>query len=409
MAVSEATTKGVQSVALNEGRYRTLVPLAVLMVGFLVIQAFLFIIHTVPTARTESDGIFYLFTSTGPLFSYNRWWGPGFPWAIRLFNLLTQSPFTSAKLISLLSGILFIVCTYLVAMRIDGIRLALLTRIFIAFNPDTTTFSSTIMSDMLAASLFMLSLTLIIVPDDIGPWHLLFAGLIAGGAYITRYAYAILLAAPVLYLIMQKDWRKYILGAGLFYIGFIVVASPWTIFVWMEKGSPFYNEDYVNLTEKFVAQFSTFSPPTRQFSGILDIITTYPVIFVESMAKSLLQMPSDVLTSISSVGIIGALGAFLWMKDLDRRKAFFLIINLLYLAILLLVLVQPRYILPVTPLVCMFVATSIIAIPDALHAVDFPAFLTRIIERIPFKKVVIAGLFLFLAGFTIWEVGFYYS
>src|SRR5260221_9045537 len=193
MAVSEATTKGVQSVALNEGRYRTLVPLAVLLVGFLLIQTFLFIIHPVPTARTETDGIFYMYSSTGPLFLYSQYWGPGYPWAIRLFSLLTQSPFASAKLVSILSGILFITCTYLIALRFGGVRLALITGIFITLNSNTITWSSAIMSDIAGASLFMLSMALIIVPDEVSPWFMLFSGAIAGLAYLTRYAYVILL------------------------------------------------------------------------------------------------------------------------------------------------------------------------------------------------------------------------
>ncbi len=408
MAVSEATTKGVQSVALNEGRYRTLVPLAVLLVGFLLIQTFLFIIHPVPTARTETDGIFYMYSSTGPLFLYSQYWGPGYPWAIRLFSLLTQSPFASAKLVSILSGILFITCTYLIALRFGGVRLALITGIFITLNSNTITWSSAIMSDIAGASLFMLSMALIIVPDEVSPWFMLFSGAIAGLAYLTRYAYVILLAMPLLYLVMRSDWRKHILHTVLFYIAFILIISPWTIFVWIDKGNPFYSQDHYNLLEKYIDQLN-FPDPHRQFSGILEIIFAYPRTFVKSMVQSFLKMPTDVLSSISSVGFVGAMGSFLWLKELDRRKALFLILNLLYIAILFFIVMAQRYLMPLAPMVSLFVATAVIAIPERIRAVDFPGALSRLIDRIPFRRSVLGLLVIFMLAFMVSDVARYYS
>jgi predicted membrane-bound mannosyltransferase len=240
------------SALINKGKGNLTIVL--LLAVFVIIELSLFRLHSFPLTRGETDGIGYMDRATGPLFQAHPFHGPGYSTAIRAIQSIGVAPFASAKVISLVFGMVFILSTWLILRSFSSSPESFLATTFVAFSPVTLVRSATILSDMMAASLFLATLALLVVPRETKAWHFALAGLVAGLAYLTRYIYILLVAVPLIYMafwIRGQSRRSFaLIRMGVFYLGFVVITLPWFIFLWKTKGNPLWNENYLNIAFK---------------------------------------------------------------------------------------------------------------------------------------------------------------
>ena len=134
----------------------------ILMAGvfFLAVGWLVLAVRTVPFTGYETDGVYYMISSRllfteqfrPPTFGG----GIGMPLLIRLVNTIVPDTFTAAKLVSMAAGLAFLVGAIQIVSRLFGSGTALVTGLLLLVNPLVLIYSTTSLSDMLAAAWLML-------------------------------------------------------------------------------------------------------------------------------------------------------------------------------------------------------------------------------------------------------------
>lgn len=388
-------------------KYRRYLPVAIVLVVFLLIEVILFRVHSFPLARGETDGIGYMARAAGPLFQADPFHGPGYSLAIRVVQSTGLAPFASAKSVSLASAVVFLLATWLILKSLGSQQEALLAVLFIAFSPMTLVRGVTILSDMMAASLFLSTLALLVVPKEVRIQHFILAGVLAGLAYLTRYIYVITLAVPLICLLFRpREEPRRSSGIGrilLYYLGFLVITLPWFIFMSRIKGNPFWNENYLNIAFKMHEHARGWNvfPSSDQYRGLLGLILSDTVLFFRSWMRTAYDLPWLVVGLIPRVGFMASAGFFFWLAKFDRRKGILILAGVLYGLAVSLVWVENRFLLPLMPLVGAFIVSSVFALPRSMAPSGFSSRMSRSVQRVPLRAVaavVLLALLLFISA-----------
>ena len=164
-------------------------------------------LHRFPAASAETDGIDYLLQARdmlrGRIHVYTGYHGPGYPAAIAVVGILLRDLFLSAKLISVVSAVGLLVATSRVATALAGSRVAFLSVVFLGLNPALVRYSFAALSDVFGAVLFWSAMMVWASGLDSRRGHLaLWAGCVAGLAYLARYVNIVLLVMPLAALVL---------------------------------------------------------------------------------------------------------------------------------------------------------------------------------------------------------------
>ena len=390
-------------------------PIICMLITFLLIECFLFHYHAFPLASAETDGIGYMHRATGPIFQANPFHGPGYSLAIRLVHSLGLDLFSSAKVVSIVFGLIFVLAAWLILSSFSTSQEATLATVIIVFNPITLVRSVTIMSDMMAASLFLSTLALLIAPKEVKRWHFIFAGVLAGLAYLTRYVYIILFAVPPmlwLFCAPQREKQfKTLTHLVTFSLGFLLITLPWFTYMYQTKGNPLWNEHYRNVAFKMYRDGRGWNafPSADQYRGWSDVFLSNPSLFIKKWLETILDLPWKILDLIPQVGIIGSVGFFFWVAKLDWRKAVYLLINVLYGFVVSLVWLYDRFLLPFIPLVASCVMSGLFAIPSSIASSGFPTPIRGLIRRIPLRIVAVSVFIVLLVFPSVGKISIYFS
>jgi hypothetical protein len=366
--------------------------LAVILAGFVAVGLLLFRAHSFPLA-SEQDGVGYLAQATAPALSVHAFHGPGYPAAIRAVMGLGLDPFPAAKLVSLVSGVLFVAATWRLAASILSPEEALVAATITAFAPIVLTSSVTIMSDLMGAALFVAAVaTLLAAPA--APWAGILGGALAGLAYLTRDVYLIALALPLLLWLggvpaPDRRLRRLAASLALFAGAFVVVALPWMAIVYAERGSPVWNQHYLNVAFKMyrAEQGQNAYPRADEFAGWWDVVRLDPLRVVRGWAWTALGFPSRTLGLVVGGAMLGAAGFLTWLARFDGRKAVLLGVTALYGAVVSLTVPRDRYLLAGLPLAACLVASGLGAIPAGIRAAGSAG---RRLDRVPLEAGVTA-------------------
>jgi 4-amino-4-deoxy-L-arabinose transferase-like glycosyltransferase len=168
---------------------------------------------------------------------------PGFPSALAFFSLVTGiDPLRVARL---LNGLLFGLNTFLMGwltLRMTKSRIiGLLTALLFMLTPSLLRIHSNAMSEPLYVFFTLVTFLLLDVyfsphpipsPRGRGASEglLLAAGLVTSFAFLTRYAALALLATGIVALfILQSEWRKRLVSAGIYLAGFVPFVLAWMV------------------------------------------------------------------------------------------------------------------------------------------------------------------------------------
>ncbi|MGC2062235.1 MAG: glycosyltransferase family 39 protein [Thermodesulfovibrionales bacterium] len=339
-----------------------------ILVAFLLCESYLFYYHSMPLTLGESDGIEYMQGATGPLLKIDDFHGPGYPWAIRLVHWTGLGLFSAAKVVSIVFGVLFLVATWLLLSSVAGTPNAIMSTLLILANSIFLFSGTLILSDIMAASLMLMGLAVILAFSDADRKVFIFSGALCGLAYLTRYIYIIALAAPLLWLLLSPRGPGRIQRAVLFFTGFSLVTAPWMVFLYSEKGSPFWNINYLNVAYAMYSKTRLTAGGDAgvfrtQFNGLIDVISSDPGLFVNNCLRNFLYLPWSALKMFSLAGLFGAAGWLFWFKDLNWKKKFLGLIMLLYCLVLCTTWLENRLLLLMLPLTASFISAGILALP----------------------------------------------
>jgi len=364
---------------------------------FLLLEIIIYFYHSYPLTRRETDGIGYMLRAQGAVFQPHSYHGPGYPVAIKMLMFSGLNAFSSAKIVSILFGLIFVWVSWKILSQFSDRREAILGTFLVAFNQHVLLASNYIMSDMMAASLALSSVAFLVLKQE-NRWGYFLAGILGACAYLTRHVYIVISVFPLLICFISyqrgSSFLRSVKFLMFFYVGFLVVALPWWIHLYILKGNPFWSRHHLNLAFAMYnmneAKLSwTRFPSINEFENLFDVIRSAPALFIKNWLNNLKDVPLRILLLFHSFGILGALGSFFWLRKLSVEKFKFLIFCLIYAGFMSLGWFDFRYYLILVVLSASFLTTALFNIPQITTTSDSLNRLYRALQKISLKKVMI--------------------
>ena len=341
---------------------------------FLIFEIVFFQFHTLPATRPETDGIGYMLRASGPVFQIADFHGPGYSFAIRAVALLGVDIFSAAKIVSIVAAAAFLALSWVIVASFSGPREASVASVLMAASPAVFLGAASILSDMLGAACFLGSFALLGVARRISWWHFSAAGALAGFAYLTRSIYGTALLIPFVIVVLKLNGAS--LAANLrrmaaYFAAFALITAPWLIFVYGEKGSPFWSMNHLNLAFRMYRDGQGWNafPADGAFPGVWAVVQSDPGRFLQMWLQEIAGAPSRILHLIPPLAIAAAMGCLIWCLQINRAKLTYLLAVTPYLLAVSLVWYEARYYLIFAPLAAAFAATLITGLPALIERV----------------------------------------
>ncbi len=176
----------------------------------------------------------------------------GYPTVLAMVEWAVEDFFVAGKIISVVSSVLTLFCIYFLIREAFNPLLAILVLAATAANKYFIESSYYIGTDMMFMAIACLTMSTLISRR---PGNVLMAGLFTGMAYLTRYNGIFLIPVALGYLFFQKPvknfWKR-LQPCAVFLSSFALSILPWSLFLYIKKGSFLYNENYLNMAFDFM-------------------------------------------------------------------------------------------------------------------------------------------------------------
>lgn len=223
---------------------------------------------------------------------YDEDHGPGYIFPLTVLSLICGDIFTAAKLLSIISTVLFLLFTFLTIKALYNRKLALFSSIMLFII--IVRYSILASTDMFFAFVISLSIYLIFRSGELTTKNLIFGGLAAGYALMTRLNAVIIPVSLFFSLIFINspdwDWRKR-LKIILYFTGAVIVGSlPWYVMNIIYYGKPLISAAHQTIGASLLSSKSTTSGDfawgiekakvAKQYDSLLSlIVSNFPLIF----------------------------------------------------------------------------------------------------------------------------------
>lgn len=323
---------------------------------------------------------------------------PLYPLVIASMRVLTGDVFLAGKLVSLLAGMLVVLLTWALgrACFADS-KVALLAAALVTLSPVMVRFGYVVSSEMLGAALFLGCTYALALSSRISSRWLVLAGVIGGLAFMTKSVYLVLLPAAVLFILMAlpMPFKRRLVQALYFAAAFVVMAAPWSIISLVRHGN-LHNLNYANLAFAVLDTSSSwlwFDSYAEKYPSLLALLTDHPLLIVRHIVKSAVNFPLEIVIKQGyAAGVLALLGALalLTRPTLERTAVVFTGGGLLLMT--LLAWLNPRFFVPVMPLIMLFAAFFVITRLNRPLSDYWPAdaSLAKAFEKIPLRRIAVA-------------------
>lgn len=345
-----------------------------------------------------------------------RFKGPIYGLVLAALSFPIREFFTAAVILSVLSAALVLYFTAKTVLRLFGPLVAVLTVLGVAVNAQFVKYSYTASTDMLFNLWMIASAYFILRREEPDRGGLLLAGLLAGIAYLTRYAgVALLCWAPVAILIIlgrRLPWRRRLLMTSVFLGGALAVIVPWAVYCKLRAGSFVVNDNYLSIVFGMYGDTHTnwdhfWAREAGNFHSFVDVVLKDPGLFFRKTATNLLihpfhdigfnasepgepvQLPRALLSLMHPLLGVLAVPGFVWwiLSRPDRRQIAYFALSASYFVILLPVFYGSRFSLFLAPAYVLLAALFLLKLP------------WRRLEKGGdiIRGLIITGVFLFVA------------
>ena len=165
---------------------------------------------------------------------------PLYPLLIAAVSPLAGEVERAARVVSVIAGTLVTVPVYLVTMTLYGPVVARIAALLVALHPLLIGYSAAVYVEPTYLLFLVLGLYYALRAQELGSYvPAAVAGVAFALAYLTRVEAAILPLATAL-LIFIPNWhrpRRAVIACGVLFASFLIVASPYILFLWAETGS----------------------------------------------------------------------------------------------------------------------------------------------------------------------------
>jgi len=352
----------------------------------------------------ERDGTEFLFDAQRILngFGYDSdFWPFGYMVAIAVIKLITMMDFfTTAKLITLLSGVGVVCLTYLLSKKVFSEHTALLSVALLTTNNLFFLHSFLVETDMLFVLFFLLTIYFLIIGDG---WKNYFgAGAFSGISYMVKYG--IFSVFPVVFILTLIDIAENGFIDGLkkisvFLVAFFIFSSPWLINNNLKNGSCFYSKHYLNIAWGMnrpepmpKSYWKEYSNINNKYSSMKDVVLDSKKLLA-NWYRNIKGLPEIIIRVMSLIAIFLVPAYVMVFEDIDKKKLILIMISLSFLSLVTIAYTWDRYLLPVVPIFAIFSAYSILKIIPRSFNID--KIIKKFSINISFRLVVVSALLLY--------------
>jgi len=330
---------------------------------------------------------------------YTAHWPPGYPLALGAVFATVGTHLLAAKALNVALSAATVILTYVMGARVFGARTALLGALLLALSPGHAYFSTFVMAEVLFCFGFLAVLAMLIwwtIDAGRAGWpQLLVLGIATGCLTLVRAEGVFLpFIFALLWKVLLPGWRPVLRYSAIFGVGFVIALTPWTVrnalrfheLLPLRDGSQ--SGLASGLDRNYLHRGDRFSAPGPHLSETAGYMARHPwelapleidkVRYLyrnDSDGVDWLQHDNRPLLTASevrrwsrvadwyyfAVGIAALAAAPLLLRAPDRRRSALAYMIVAWTAILIIAWPESRYHLPLTPLLCLFAAWTIVS------------------------------------------------
>ena len=297
--------------------------------------------------------------------------GPAYPAVLALFGLVFKDFFTAGIIVSTVAASLTLFFTFELIKKLFRSDIALVVVLLTAFNKTFVQYSYTAGTDM-TFNCFAAATIYFLLKDEQRSWvNIVLSSLSAALAYLTRYnGIFVLVAIPLiisLFNIYKIEMKQRIIFSAVFVFSFFLFITPWGIHSLNEKGSFFYNKNYLNIAYEMFGKGKVgwdqyWNVEAVKYSSLMQVVFVDPGLFVSTLFKNLYEhLFSDFELLVGwGIGICFFAGMIgLWKQRPNVRQAAFYFFGVLMFLILLLVFYGERFSMYLIPVYTTFAIVTL--------------------------------------------------
>ncbi|UCE24387.1 MAG: glycosyltransferase family 39 protein [Candidatus Zixiibacteriota bacterium] len=323
---------------------------------------------------------------------------PLYPAIVAGVRLITGDVFWAGKLVSFLSGIAVVILTWMLGRTcFNSNRVALLAASLVVLSPVMIRYSYVVGSDMLGTALFLASVYVLAIAGRGSLKGLLIAGVIGGLAYLTRSVFMAIVPAALLFIFFATPgrWGHRIAKSAWYLAAFVLTIAPWCIISIARHGN-LNNLNYANVA---FAMFDTtdswllFETYAEQYGSAFALLINHPVEIARHMAGNALSFPIDIVVRQGYLaGLVALLGVFTWLRRPSPERIALLLSGATVVLLTLLAWMNPRFFVPVMPVILLFAAYFTVNHLGRSLASYWPrgASTTALLSKVPLRRYAVA-------------------
>ena len=281
--------------------------------------------------------------------------GPLYPLLLAGASFLTPDLFRAGTLLATLCGAIALLLLHTLLRKMLRYDLAFVGTLFVAANSIFVQYSYSAGTDMFFNVLVLGALASVFARTERRWSALVLSGVLAGCAYLTRYnGIVLLIGIPTALLIAnpyQLSMRERVITSAAFAGSFLATMAPWGIYSLIEKGSFFYNKNYLNIAYEMYAkgrmswdQFWYQGP--EKYSSLAQVVFKDPVLFTKTVLTNVVDHGLKDLENLVGwqLGIFSLAGVVVLVRERPSPQVLaFLIVSVLFFGVLLLVFYSERF------------------------------------------------------------------
>lgn len=308
-------------------------------------------------------------------------------WAMLGAAMPMQSAYGALQFLSLLSGLLVLLCTWILGRALLSARSAGLAVACVSLTYLLIDYSGNGSFYMVQTALYLL--WIVVAIRDRWRQRPLLLGLIAGIAYLVNFQSIVLLPVTMLFLLLSNswEWKRRLIDAFVAAIMLILVASPWLIRNAVLFGDPLHSHA-VNQVYLFTkAGLSAITAGGSPNPSARDWLTILQSIAFSWGPNNLYYATRKLLVILPVLSILFAYGCIDLLFDHVRFRRMFPLLLVLAAHTAIAVawpVMKFRYVVPMVPLV------TLGAIEQLAHLPVSPRF-RHVIITLTFAGLVIIG------------------
>lgn len=281
--------------------------------------------------------------------------GPVYPLVLAFISLFTKDLFHGGVILSTLSASFSLFFIFELLKRLLRADMALIGTLLVAVNTTFVRYAYTAGTDMVFLA-FAAASTYFLLRDEQVRWPAIaLSAFFAALGYLTRYnglsaavgvPAAIILANP-----FQLERKERLRVAGIFLGVFLLTIAPWGIYCFVQKGSFFYNRNYLNIAYEMFAKGRMgwdqyWYGEAQKFTSLTQVVFADPILFITTLARNFVQHAvSDFKLLLGwYTGVFSVLGIYGFIKYRPgARMVSYFIIGFAFFGVLLLVFYGERF------------------------------------------------------------------